>query len=75
MTSNVPKKKSQRKLNLPKGPARYDPSSPEWKIFLLEQLDKNKSKTSSKTKRSVARIRKVIRRNSLIKVKFDIDVM
>ena len=44
-------------------------------FFLLEQLDKNKSKTSSKMKLSVARIRKVIRRNSLIKVKFDIDVM
>ena len=58
MTSNVPKKKSQRKQNLPQGPARYDPSSPEWEKILLEQLDKNKSKTSSKTKRSLAKNKK-----------------
>ena len=47
--SNVPKKKTNRKRNLPLGPARYDPSSPEWEEILLEQASKKK-KTSSENK-------------------------
>ena len=41
--SGVPKRKARRQVNLPVGPARYDPSSPEWKQILVEQ-EENKSK-------------------------------
>ena len=39
--SNVSKKKTNRKRNLPLGPARYDPVSPEWEAILHEQAAKN----------------------------------
>ena len=51
--SNVPKKKTNRKRNLPLGPARYDPSSPEWEEILLEQASKKK-KPAQKTKKPVS---------------------
>ena len=35
--SNVQKKKTNRRINKPSGPARYDPNSPEWEEILLEQ--------------------------------------
>ena len=38
--SNVPKRKTKRIAQLPDGPARYDPSSPEWKKILEEQENK-----------------------------------
>ena len=41
--SGVPKRKARRQVKLPVGPARYDPSSPEWKEILVEQ-EENKSK-------------------------------
>ena len=41
--SGVPKRKARRQVKLPVGPARYDPSSPEWKEILVEQ-DNNKAK-------------------------------
>ena len=41
--SNVQKKKTNRKVNKPVGPARYDPNSPEWEQILLEQSEKKKN--------------------------------
>ena len=40
--SNVPKKKTNRKRNVPIGPARYDPSSPEWEEILKDQAAKKR---------------------------------
>ena len=48
--SNVQKKKTNRRINKPSGPARYDPNSPEWEEILLEQSQK-KSKTNKAAKR------------------------
>ena len=48
--TNVPKKKTTRKRNLPEGPARYDPSSPEWETILKEQASKKKKVTQPKPK-------------------------
>jgi hypothetical protein len=53
--TNIPKKKTNRKRNLPEGPARYDISSPERENILIEQASKkpwpaaNKSKEEMKT--------------------------
>ena len=47
--SGVPKRKARRQVNLQVGPARYDPSSPEWKQILVEQEEK-KSKTRKSPK-------------------------
>ena len=44
--SNIPKKKTTRKQNLPKGPARYNINSPEWENILNEQANKNSKKSS-----------------------------
>ena len=57
LASNVPKKKTQRKQNLPVGPARYDPSSPEWEMILIEQSEKSSKKSTEKSKHSVAKSR------------------
>ena len=47
--SNVSKKKTNRKRNLPLGPARYDPVSPEWEAILHEQAAKKpKAKNNPK---------------------------
>ena len=40
--SNVPRKKTNHKRNLPVGPARYNPSSPEWEEILQDQAVKKK---------------------------------
>ena len=47
---NIQKKKTNRKRNLPEGPARYDPSSPEWETILIEQASKKKKVTNPKPK-------------------------
>ena len=47
--SNVQKKKTNRKINKPMGPARYDPNSSEWEEILLEQSTRN----NKGTKRSI----------------------
>ena len=48
--SNVPKKKTNRKRNLPIGPARYDPSSPEWEEILKDQAAKKRKENVTTTK-------------------------
>ena len=48
-SSGVPKRKARRQTKLPEGPARYDPSSGEWREILVEQ-EENKSKKSKKRK-------------------------
>ena len=53
--SNIPKKKTNRKRNLPQGPARYDPSSPEWEEILTEQALKKKKPNETKEKQSQAK--------------------
>ena len=58
LASNVQKKKTQRKRNLPEGPARYDPCSSEWEQILLEQSEKTKDKGPSKQKKVVAKSNK-----------------
>ena len=50
--SNVPKKKTNRKQNVPSGPTRFDPSSQDW-ISILEESGQNaanKKKTIPKKK-------------------------
>lgn len=49
---NIPKKKTNRKRQLPEGPARYDPSSSEWEIILLEQAAKKKKVANPKPKKA-----------------------
>ena len=39
-STNIPKKKTTRKRNLPEGPARYDISSPESENMLIEHAIK-----------------------------------
>ena len=48
-SSGVPKRKARRQTKLPEGPARYDPSSGEWREKLVDQ-EENKSKKSKKRK-------------------------
>ena len=48
--SNVPKKKTNRKRNLPIGPARYNPSSPEWEEILKDQAAKKNVTTKKPPK-------------------------
>ena len=38
--TNIPKRQRKRNATLPVRPARYDPSSPEWKKILVDQLEK-----------------------------------
>jgi hypothetical protein len=40
--SNVPKRKNKRTAAVPMGPARYNPSSPEWEEILHDQAAKKK---------------------------------
>ena len=47
--SQVPKRKNNRKQNLPIGAARYDPTSPEWVSVLEDQENRKKTKTSQKS--------------------------
>ena len=47
--SGVPKRKARRQVKLPVGPARYDPSSPEWKEILVEQDNDKAKKRKSPT--------------------------
>ena len=47
--SGFPKRKARRQVKLQVGPARYDPSSPEWKEILVEQ-EENKSKNRKSPK-------------------------
>ena len=56
--SNVPKNKTNRKRNLPIGPARYDPSSPEWEEILQEQASKKKNPAKIKKKPAPAQSNK-----------------
>ena len=49
---NIPKKKTNRKRQLPEGPARYDPSSSEWENILLEQAAKKKKVANPKPKKT-----------------------
>ena len=46
--SQVPKRKNNRKQNLPIGAARYDPTSPEWVSVLEDQENRKKTKPSEK---------------------------
>ena len=46
--SNIPKKKTAVRRNLPSGPARYNPSGPEWEDILEEQAKKKKTSPSPK---------------------------
>jgi hypothetical protein len=48
--TNIPKKKTARKRNLPIGPARYDISSPEWENILIEQANKKPGPAAKKSK-------------------------
>jgi hypothetical protein len=43
VANNVPKRKTVRKDYRPKGPARHDPTSPEWVSVLEEQQEKQKT--------------------------------
>ena len=43
VAKNVPKRKTVRKDYRPKGPARHDPTSPEWVSVLEEQQEKQKT--------------------------------
>ena len=49
-STNIPKKKTTRKRNLPEGPARYDISSPEWENILIEQASKKPGPDAKKSK-------------------------
>ena len=42
VAKNVPKRKTVRKDYRPKGPARHDPTSPEWVSVLEEQQERQK---------------------------------
>ena len=46
--TRVPKKKTNRKQNLPTGAARYDPTSPEWVAVLEDQENRKKTNPSEK---------------------------
>ena len=50
--SNVPKKKTAIRRNLPIGPGRYNPSGPEWESILEEREKKKKTSPSPKKKKS-----------------------
>ena len=47
--ANIPKKKTARKQNLPKGPARYNINSPEWENILVDRANKISAQTSKKS--------------------------
>ena len=47
--SNIQKKKTNRKRNLPEGPARYDINSPEWENILIDQANKKSAPTANRS--------------------------
>jgi hypothetical protein len=48
--TNIPKKKTTRKRNLPDGPARYDINSQEWENILIEQASNKPGPAAKKSK-------------------------
>ena len=54
IAKNVQKRKTKRKDPQPIGPARYDPSSPEWVAILTEQKNNKKTTVASKRKSAAA---------------------
>ena len=50
VAKNVKKRQNKRKDSQPSGPARYDPSSPEWVAVLTEQQANKKTTSAPKRK-------------------------
>ena len=65
VAKNVQKRKTKRKDPQPSGPARYDPSSPEWVAILTEQRENKKTTAAPKRKTTAAVAKKTAKRRRL----------
>ena len=62
VAKNVQKRKTKRKDPQPSGPARYDPSSPEWVAILTEQRENKKTTAAPKRKPTAAVAKKTAKK-------------